>query len=49
MANPKHTIATWDVQLLDLNYYVYRLTFDIVDGDETLVIGDNYLKHSNNM
>ena len=47
MANAKHTIAKWKVELLDLNNNKFRLTFDIFEGDQPLVIGDNKLKHFN--
>ena len=49
MANAKQAIATWEVELLDLNDNEFRLKFDIVDGDEPLVIGDNILKFSNHI
>lgn len=49
MANTKRTIATWHVELLDLNDNEYHLVFDIVYGDESLVVGWNILKHSHNI
>lgn len=45
MANGKLIIATWEVELLDLNDNVFLLVFDIINGDEPLIIGDNILKH----
>ena len=49
MANAKKTIATWDVELFDLNENEFRLKFDIIDGDEPLVIGDSVLIYSNHI
>ena len=49
MADSKLAICTWKVQLSDLNDKPFTVTFDIVHGDEPLVIGNNILKHSNHL
>ena len=49
MADAKLVVCTWEVSLLDLNDVPFQVAFDIVDGDEPLVIGDNILKHSDHI
>ena len=49
MADAKLVVCTWKVSLLDLNDIPFQVTFDIVDSDEPLVIGDNILKYSDHI
>ena len=49
MADAKLVTCTWQVDLLDMNDMPFRVTFDIVEGNEPLVIGDTYLKDSDHL
>lgn len=49
MADPKPVVCTWPVTFSDNEGNQFRINFDIVEGDEPLLIGDNILRHSNHM
>ena len=49
MADPKAVICSWVLPLTDIYGKPHKITFDIVEGDDPLVIGDNILKHSNHI
>eukprot|EP00171_Calliarthron_tuberculosum_P004903 IDg4903t1 len=43
MAHPKPVICCWKLRIRDINDKPFEILFDIVEGDDPLVIGDNIL------